>query len=318
MITEHYLSSMKTKFLIILLSSIALISCKPTNDDWIDRSKHEGLYKKNITDEFEVYSSLEEPEGIENTVAILESAKKYYDQVFDEDLKFAVLFIDNKNWNKYAFSPPPGMPQAYYEGNIVLGLGKSVIASNAESGFERAPEPVQNLLKKHFGEKIDLDLFYRDGLSLHELGHVYQFYRTGKNSQRRWLNELFGNLCQVGAASSFDTQTVLNQMDALQTTMTQGNQWDSLRFRTLDEFESSYFEIMQQGQNYGWYQTQFYMKAKELYSIFGDDFLALFRNFLIEINPENVGVLNNEELNERMMETFGNQAVNIMKWEYDS
>jgi len=307
---------MSIKFQTTLLFSVVLLSCNK-NSDWIDRSKHEGLFKQNVSNEFEVYTSIKDAENIENTVDLLESAKKYYDRIFDENLDFAVLFIDSRNWDKYAFSPPPGMPQAYYEGNIVLGLGKSVIARNAENGIKRAPLPVQELLKKHFGENIDLDFFYRDALSLHELGHLYQFYRTGKNSQRRWLNELFGNLCQVGAASSFNTQAVLNQMDVLQTTMSNGNQWNELKFRTLYQFESDYFEIMQQGQNYGWYQTQFFFKAMELYSMFGDDFLRLFRNFLIDTNPENVGELSNEELNQLMIDVFGGKAVDIIKWEYD-
>jgi hypothetical protein len=303
---------------ITLLFAILLLSCNQKNSDWIDRSKHEGLYKQDLSNEFEVYSSVENPEDIKNTVGILESAKKYYDGIFDENLNFGVLFIDNENWNKYAFSPPPGMPQAYYEGNIVLGLGKSVIARNAENGIKQAPPPVQEVLKQHYGENIDLDFFYRDALSLHELGHLYQFYRMGKGFQRRWLNELFGNLCQVGAASSFDSPIVLDQMDVLQTTMVRRNQWGELKFKTLNQFEADYFQIMQQGQNYGWYQTQFYFKAKELHSNFGDDFLKLFRDFLIETNPDNIGELSNEELNELLLDSFGIQAVDIMKWEYES
>ena len=306
------------KHVITLIFFILLFSCNQKPSDWIDRSKHEGLYKHDITNKFEVYSSVEHPGDIKNTVEVLELTKKYYDRIFDENLNFAVLFIDNKNWNKYAFSPPPGMPQAYYEGNIVLGLGKSVIARNAENGIKQAPPPVKEVLKQHFGENIDLDYFYRDALSLHELGHLYQFYRTGKSSQRRWLNELFGNLCQVGAARSFDTQTVLDQMDVLQTTMIRGNQWGELKFKTLDQFETEYLQIMQQGQNYGWYQTQFYFKARELHSNFGDNFLRLFRDFLIDSNHDVIGELDNAELNQHILDTFGREAAEIMKWKYDS
>ncbi|MCL6274938.1 hypothetical protein M3P19_13030 [Muricauda sp. 2012CJ35-5] len=305
---------MKLRFIFLLFT--ALISCEKRESNWIDRSKHEGLFKQELTDEFEVYASLEEPKNINNSILLLDTSKKYFDNVFSENLKFAVLFIDSENWDKYAFSPPPGMPQAYYQGNMVLGLGKSVIALNAENGIKNAPEPVHKLLKKHFGEDIDLDLFYRDALSLHELGHLYQFYRTGKYSQRKWLNELFGNLCQVGAARSLDSEMVFNRMDVLQSVMSKGKQWDNLKFKTLSQFENDYFTIMQAGQNYGWYQTQFFFRAKKLHELFGDTILNQFRNFLMETSPEVAGELDDETLQKLIRERFGNDFFEIVQWDY--
>lgn len=295
---------------------MTVLSWSQNNSDWIDRTKHEGLFQLELTDKFEVYASLNESERIKNTVTTLEKAKKYYDRVFDENLNFAVLFVDDTNWNKYAFTPPPGMPQAYYEGNIVLGLGKTVMARNAERGLQMAPPPVQDLLKKHFGEPLNLDLFFTDALSIHELGHLYQFYRTGKKFQRRWLNELFGNLCQVGAARSFDTSVAIDRMDALQMTMSKGKQFENLEFKTLDQFENDYFKIMTQGHNYGWYQTQFYFKAKKLHAEFGDGFLTKFRKFLIDTNPEKIGILNNAALDKLLLESFGKDAMEIITWEF--
>ena len=198
------------------------------------------------------------------------------------------MFIDNPNWNKYAFSPPPGMPQAHHQGNIVLGLGRSIIATRAEQGLKQVPDSELKILKQHFGEELNLDLFFRDALSLHELGHLYQFYKTGKGTQRHWLNEIFGNLCQVAAAKNLVSLDVFNRMDVYQSFLINSNQWGELKFKTLDQFEEYYFEVINQGRNYGWYQSQFYLNAKVLYSKFGDDFLNEFRNFLIDINPDRV------------------------------
>ena len=69
---------------------------------------------------------------------------------------------------------------------------------------------------------------------------------------------------------------------------------------------------------YGWYQTQFYFKARELHSNFGDDFLRLFRDFLIDTNPDIIGELDNAELNQHIRDTFGKEAAEIMKWKSDS
>jgi hypothetical protein len=306
---------MKT-YLIFLL--ILVSSCKQDNSDWIDRTKHEGLYAINYSESFETYCTEENPENIKNTVENLKQAKRYFDKTFKEDLNFAVLFVDNPNWNKYAFSPPPGMPQAHYQGNMVLGLGNSVMSMGARQGLKQVPDSKLGLLKQHFGEELNLDLFYRDALSLHELGHLYQFYKTGKGTQRHWLNEIFGNLCQVAASKNLSTQDVFNQMDVYQLFLINANQWGELNFKTLEQFENDYFEIIKQGQNYGWYQTQFYLKAKNLYATFGDKFINDFRDFLIEVNPDKVGRMNDKELNELMCSKFGNQVVKILEWKNDS
>ena len=304
---------------IYLIAFLVLItSCRQTDSDWIDRSKHESLYALSYSESFETYCTEENPENIKSTVDNLEQAKEYFDKTFKEDLNFAVLFVDNPNWNKYAFSPPPGMPQAYYQGNMVLGLDNSVMAMQAEQGLRQVPESKLGILKQHFGEELNLDLFYRDALSLHELGHLYQFYKTGKGTQRHWLNEVFGNLCQVAAAKNLATQDVFNRMEVYQQFLINANQWGELKFKTLIQFEEDYFEVLKQGQNYGWYQTQFYLKAKELYSKFGDEFLNEFRSFLIDVNPDKVGIMDDKELKELMTDTFGNQVVEILEWKHDS
>ncbi|WCO00264.1 hypothetical protein [Psychroserpens ponticola] len=305
---------------VYLISILILItSCKQQiESDWVDRSKHESLYDISYSEMFETYSTEPNPEAIKNTVDNLEQAKVYFDKIFKENLNFAVLFVDNSNWNKYAFSPPPGMPQAHYNGNMILGLSRSVMATRAEQGLKNVPDSKLEILKQHFGEELNLDLFYRDALSLHELGHLYQFVKTGKGTQRHWLNEIFGNLCQVAAAKNLATQDVFNRMDSFQLFLINSNKWGSLNYKTLKQFEEDYFEVLKHGRNYGWYQTQFYIKAKELYSKFGNEFLYEFRNFLIDINPEKIGKLSEKELKELMINTFGNQVVEILEWEHVS
>ena len=303
---------------IILFALIILISsCKQEKFDWIDRTKHEGLYEINYSESFETYCTEENPKNIENTIGNLEQAKAYFDSVFKEDLNFAVLFVDNQNWDKYAFAPPPGMPQSYYHGNMVLGLGQSVMANRWKQGLNQIPENKVDSLKLIFGDNLNLDLFFRDALSLHELGHLYQFYKTGEKSQRRWLNEVFGNLCQVAAANNLATNDVLIRMDYFQLLLINENLWGTVDFTTLDQFEKNYFDIINQGQNYGWYQTQFYLKAKELYSKYGDDFLLEFRDFIISIGPDKTGSLDDRELMEMMIKAFGKEVVGILNWEHD-
>jgi len=304
---------------ILLFAIIILVSsCKQEKSDWIDRTKHEGLYELDYSESFEIYCTDENPKNINGTIGNLQHAKAYFDKIFNEDLNFAVLFVDNQNWDKYAFAPPPGMPQSLKDGNMVLGSGRSVMANRWKQGLNQMPKNKLDSLKLIFGEDLNLDLFFRDALSLHELGHLYQFHKTSKKSQRRWLDEVFGNLCQVAAANNLATKGVLIRMDFFQLLLIEENLWGDVDFKTLDQFEQHYFDIINQGRNYGWYQTQFYIKAKKLYSEFGDEFLNEFRNFLIEIDPDKIGRIDDKELIEKMINTFGNEAVKILKWEHDS
>lgn len=299
-----------------LILTILFCSCK--DSDWIDRSKHEGLYALSYSESFETYCTEENPENIKNTVDNLEQAKTYFDKTFKEDLNFAVLFVDNKNWDKYAYYPPPGMPQSDYDGNMILGSGQSIMANRWKQGLNQISENKLDSLKLIFGEDLNLDLFFRDALSLHEMGHLYQFYKTSEKSQRLWLNEVFGNLCQVAAANNLATKDVLLRMDYFQQLLIKENLWGEVDFTTIDQFEKHYSEIINLGRNYGWYQTQFYLIAQNLYSEYGDEFLNEFRNFLIDIDPEKVGKIEDNELKEIMTDTFGNQVVEILEWKNDS
>jgi len=306
------------QFIIVLLLSFFMYSCGNDEYDWIDRSKHEGLINLNYSQNFEIYATQSNPENIKATIENLEFAKAYYDKIFNENLNFAVLFVDNKNWDKYAFSPPPGMPQAYHKGNMVLGLGKSVMAMNAEQSIQYMPEKAIQTLKTHFGQNIDLDKFFRDGLALHELGHLYQFYRTSNTAQRQWLNELFGNLCQVGAAKSMKDKTVFNQMDIYQNLLIQGNQWGNLKYTSLEQFERNYFDVMKDGRNYGWYQTRFYTIAKKLHNTYGDEIISKFREFLITSDRATFGKVSDQQLNTILLNKFGPEVVNTLEWEHSN
>ena len=301
-------------FAIIILVS----SCGQEKSDWIDRTKHEGLYELSYSDSFEIYCTEENPKDIKNTIDNLEQAKTYFDKTFKEDLNFAVSFVDNQNWDKYAYYPPPGMPQSDYDGNIILGLNQSLMAKRWKESLNQISENELDSIKLVFGKDLNLDLFFRDALSLHEMGHLYQFYKTSEKSQRRWLNEVFGNLCQVAAANNLATADVLIRMDNFQQLLIKENLWGEVDFTTIDQFEMHYSEIFNRGRNYGWYQTQFYLIAQNLYSEFGDEFLNEFRNFLIDIDPEKVGRIDDKELIEKMINTFGNETVEILNWKHDS
>lgn len=296
----------------MVFSVLLIVSCGTADTSWIIKNRHEGLYPVSFSAPFQIYASETNPKGVTPTLRNLKEANEYFDRVFSENLSFEVLFVDTAQWNTYAFSPPPGMPQAYYDGTIVLGLDPSVMSVRYMNTIRQFSEDKKDSLYKYFGNPLNLDLFFREGLVLHELGHLYQFYRTGSEFQRRWLNELFGNICQVAASKNISDEDVFLRMTTFQKFLDSENLWGSVDCKTLTEFEDKYFELLKKGQNYGWYQTRFFFTASELYKAYGDSFLNDFRDFLISTQPSKTGRLEDDELIKRMKSAFGEEIVQRM------
>ncbi len=66
----------------LIVFLVLITSCKQTDSDWIDRSKHEGLYDINYSESFETYCTEENPKNIKNTIDNLEQAKDIFRQDF--------------------------------------------------------------------------------------------------------------------------------------------------------------------------------------------------------------------------------------------
>ena len=105
-------------------------------------------------------------------------------------------------------------------------------------------------------------------------------------------------------------------MDSYQNLLIRGNQWGELKYKTLQQFENDYLDVIASGRNYGWYQTQFYVMAKKLYEKHGDDIVNKFRDFLIAYNVDAHGIIDDNELNSLLKESFGDDVANILKWNY--
>ena len=184
---------LRARHSITFLSFFLIISSRG-QESWIDTSPHSGLSELRTDFSFKTLVSNNSVKSITGTLKRLNEAKQYFDEIFNTDLDFAVLFVENEKWGKHAYFPPPGLPQAIH-GNVILGLDKSVLSITVEETIDRLPEQHQAMLKPVYGDDINLDLFYRDILSIHELAHLYHF-KEGTKPQRKWLQE------QINVAAS--------------------------------------------------------------------------------------------------------------------
>jgi len=236
----------------------------------------------------------------------------YFDEIFQTDLDFAVLFIENQHWNRYAYLQPPGMPHVW-AGNVFLGLDKSVLSTHVENSIFNLPEQSLTPLKSVYGEKIDLDLFYRETLAIHELAHLYHFYE-GEKPQRKWLQELFATMSMYAFVKN-NCNSWYDLMDTYpQFVIKSGDKM--AEFKTLKDFEEKYVQNLSP-QNYEWFQIQFYEKTKELIELKGEDIIVKLRNFLIQTDLSKTELLTDSQLSDFLEKEVGKEISDILtNWNY--
>ena len=300
-----------------LTNLIAILICCLTiqlqgQESWIDTSIHNGLIELKTDYAFKSFTTNDAIKTTAGTLENLNNAKGYFDKVFQTDLDFAVLFIENKEWGKHAYFPPPGLPQAG-NGNVILGLEKSVVSQEVEKMVTQLPEQYWASLKPVYGADIDLDLFYRETLSIHELAHLYHF-KEGTQPQRKWLQELFATM---GMYSFVKEKSIASYglMDTYPEFVLQSGD-RMAEFKTLKDFEEKYVQKLTP-QNYEWYQMQFYQKAKAIIDSGKSDILKKFLDFLIDTDLSKTEILSDAELSTHLEKEVGKEIADILiHWEY--
>jgi len=300
-----------------LTNLIAILICCLTTqleaqEAWIDTSIHSGLIELKTDYPFKTLVSNDSIKTISETLKNLNNAKLFFDKIFQTDLDFAVLFIENREWSKYAYFPPPGLPQAG-NGNVILGLDKSVLSREVEKMVTQLPEQYWSSLKPVYGENIDLDLFYRETLSIHELAHLYHF-KEGTKPQRKWLQELFATMSMY----SFIKEKSNSSYELMNTypkfVIQSGDRM--AEFKTLKDFEEKYVQKLTP-QNYEWFQMQLYQNAKSIYDSGKSDILIKFLNFLINTDLSKTELLSDSELSTRLEKEVGKEIADILtNWKH--
>ena len=302
--------------LILFIWTVVLICCVTTQlqaqESWIDTSIHDGLIELQTKYSFKTLVSDDSINTTTETLSHLNNAKLYFDKIFQTELDFAVLFIENKKWNKHAYFPPPGLPQAG-KGNIILGLDKSIVSQEVEKMITQLPKQYWATLKPVYGETINLDLFYRETLAIHELAHLYHF-KEGTKPQRKWLQELFATMSMY----SFINEQQNSLFDLMNTypefVLQSGDRM--AEYKTLKDFEEKYVQKLTP-QNYEWYQMQLYKAAKSIIDSKGSDILIRLHDFLIRTDLSKTELLTDSELLRRLTAEVGKEIADILtNWMY--
>ncbi|WP_372757050.1 hypothetical protein [Mariniflexile sp.] len=289
-----------------------LITQSEAQESWIDKSIHKGLIELNTDYAFKTLVSNDSIKTTKETLKNLNNARLYFNNIFETQLDFAVLFIDNKAWNKHAYFPPPGLPQAG-KGNVILGLDKSVVSTEAEIIISQLPEHYSASLKPVYGEDVNLDLFYREVLSIHELAHLYHF-KEGTKPQRNWLQELFATMSMYAFVKE-KSKTLYQLMDTYPEFVIQSGD-RMAEYRTLKDFEDKYVQQLTP-QNYEWFQMKFYQNAKAIIDSDKSDVLIRLQKFLINTDLSSTEPFSDQELLIRLQKDVGKEVADILAtWKY--
>ncbi|MFC3416270.1 hypothetical protein [Algoriphagus hitonicola] len=295
-------------FLFFILCLANFIQAQST---WPDISKHQGLNLVSEADNITVFTS-ENAQVDDHTLNLLWDAKRYFDQVFGMDFPVSILFVSNSEWNDYAYFPPPGMPQAW-AGNIFLGNEKSIVAIQAEQQLQNLPAEQLKELQSHFGDPLNMDLFYRNNVAVHELGHLYHFFEASK-PQKRWLQELFATY----AARNFLVKSHPKMAKATAAYAEVGSEahFPFIKHTSLEKFEELYLPGLG-AQNYEWFQFQLFKKAVKLQEKFGEKGLIELRVFLIQTDLTETEKMDYAQLQNQLEEQLGiDMAELLLSWGY--
>lgn len=285
--------------------------CIFAQSPWPDSSKHQGLNLVAEADNISIFTS-QMAQVDEHTLNLLIDAKSYFDQVFEMDFPIAILFVSNAEWNDYAYFPPPGMPQAW-AGNIFLGSDKSVVALEAEQQLKNLPDAQLKKLKKYFGDPIDMDLFYRNNVSVHELGHCYHHYEATK-PQRRWIMEVYANY--AARAYLVNHRPDMAAATAAYAEVGSEAHFPYIKYSSLEKFEELYLPGLGP-QNYEWFQFQFFKKAMELTDSFGHEGLVRLRDFLVDTDLSENQSMDDLQLQSALERQLGSAMADLLlSWEY--
>jgi hypothetical protein len=110
---------------------------------------------------------------------------------------------------------------------------------------------------------IDLPRFF-DLLAVHEMGHLFHT-QASVQFPRLWLMELFCNMCTHTYVAAREPE-MLPALEAFPSVVVGGGM-SHLRYHTLEDFERLYGEVGPQ--NYGWYECQLHVAAKDIYNASG-------------------------------------------------
>ncbi|MGH8971829.1 MAG: hypothetical protein ACRD0C_01310 [Acidimicrobiia bacterium] len=176
--------------------------------------------------------------------------------------------LNPPDWERFSPDTTYGMPH-YAQGNLYLAGGRAEFWQGlAQVIADRAGPAQRARFARVYGRpsgEADLSPFF-DLLAVHELAHAFTWRGSGA-FPRRWLAELFANLCLHAyvVGSEPDRLEVLEVFPEVYA----GLDAAGFPLHTLADFEAVYSAM--DGSNYAWFQSRFHRAAARIHDVSGVD-----------------------------------------------
>ncbi|MEM8762643.1 MAG: hypothetical protein AAGD88_02445 [Bacteroidota bacterium] len=283
----------------IIFLSAFLFSCNsPKKKVEIDTSKHVGLVTFDSEKPFKVLYSEGHLEDAEKQAELIDEAYQFLSDIMGPKEHFCLMVISEKDWERNAYLPIPGMP-GYYKGNLTLGAGHNSMALVYEEMIKSFPEEMTHDLVKTYTNAqgaFDMRLFF-DKLSIHELTHSFQDPENQEGySMSRWLEEIHANMGLYAFYKSKkpnELKYVTHLVD-----FSLDNPPPNLQYETLSDFDAHYYDM--QPDTYGFYQMKFTKAGAQLIDSLGNAVLKPLNDFIIKYDESWKDKLTEEEFRERL------------------
>ncbi len=198
------------------------------------------------------------------------AATEFLDPVLGLPPPVVIWVLNASDWDRFSPDSTYGMPH-YAQGNLYLAGGRAEFWRGLAQLIADRADPVQQERFAHVyrgadGE-ADLTPFF-DLLAVHELAHAFADRRSS-SFPRRWLAELFANLCLHAYVAACEP----NRLEVLEVfpEVYAGLDGRDFPLHTLTEFEAVYSAM--DGANYAWFQSRFHRAAAGIHEAAGIDAL---------------------------------------------
>lgn len=202
---------------------------------------------------------------------LMENAGDFFHEEIGFTPKTKLYILSSGDWKGIAAGPLQevyGFPHNIDQVRLVVAAEDNDFWRSFLPPVDQLPPSMIKKVKKAFGNPDDSYSMmpFFDLLALHEMGHSYTA-QAGLKMHRKWMGELFVNIMLHNYVAEMQPEW----LPALETFpgMVVGAGSAEYKFTTLEDFEKLYSTMGMGPKNYGWYQSQLNVKAKDIYEAGG-------------------------------------------------
>lgn len=231
---------------------------------------------------FPVYASPGTEARAQTTAARSQRAFHFLSETLNSHTEIRVLILAPEDWKQFTGSSMFGVPQTVDTQTVVVAGQDSELWKMIVPPMEYLPPDTAHAIRKVYNQadgSVSV-ASYMDLLPVHEIGHLFIDQTANAfdfHLPRRWLIELFCNLCLHAYVAQEEPAEIEHLTVFPEAMIALG--YRHLEHTNLDDFEQLYAGM--EPPNFVWYLSQLHVAAHHIYDAGGiESVKALFRTIV--------------------------------------